>query len=218
MIELENLGISEVARRRIFPEFTFQFTAQQLCFLCKCLSETMSIDGNMAEIGCEYGQTTVFLNNYIDDLGLSHKKYFSIDTFSGFSEADVTFEVEGRSKRKDFYKGFSENRKEWYERTMEINKVRRVDVIEADINEFDLHSLGPLSFALLDVDLYRPTKKALPELYELLSPGGVLVVDDCDSSNYFWDGAYQAYIEFVESRGITPRIIYKKLGVIRKTA
>ncbi|MPZ40311.1 MAG: hypothetical protein GEU95_20080 [Rhizobiales bacterium] len=27
------------------------------------------------------------------------------------------------------------------------------------------------------MDLYRPMKKAMPELYDVLSPGGIIVVD-----------------------------------------
>jgi len=215
---LDELEVSEITKRRLFPEYRFQFSAQQLCFFCKCLSDTKDIRGDVAEIGCEYGHTTIFLNNYLDNLIGEKKRYFALDTFSGFSETDISFEVENRSKTRYFYEGFRENRKEWFMKTMDINKAKRVEVIEADINDFNLQGLGHLSFVLLDVDLYRPTKKALPELYEALSPGGILIVDDCDPSNFCWDGAYQAYIEFTKIAGVTPRIIHQKLGLIRKPA
>ncbi|SDY56802.1 Macrocin-O-methyltransferase (TylF) [Lysobacter sp. yr284] len=207
---------SELARQRVFPEHRFQFSAHQLCFMCKCLSDTRDLDGAIVEIGCEYGHTTVFLNNYIDDLVGQDRPYYAIDTFSGFTESDVRFEADNRGKQGIAYQDFKENRKDWFERTLRINRIRRVRAIEADINEFDLPSLGPLSFVLLDVDLYRPTRKALPELYEMLRPGGVIVVDDCNPASNQWDGAYQAYIEFVRARNITPRIMYNKLGVLRK--
>ncbi|MCW0447183.1 TylF/MycF family methyltransferase [Xanthomonas sacchari] len=210
--------ISELVKQRLFPEHRFQYSAQQLCFLCKCISDTKSLAGNIAEIGCEYGHTTVFLNNYISDLAGHNKTYFAIDTFAGFTESDVLFEVENRSKEGIAFDDFKENRKEWFERTMKINNITRVNVIEADINVLDLTSIGILSFVLLDVDLYRPTKKAIPELYEILSPGGILIVDDCNPTSTKWDGAYQAYIEFVESINATPRIRHGKLGVIHKLA
>jgi O-methyltransferase len=210
------LGMSELTRRRLFPEHRFQFSVHQLCFLCKCLSDTKNIEGNIAEIGCEYGHTTVFLNNYVNDLVGKDRTYFAIDTFSGFTESDVSFEVENRFKGQLHYDDFRENHKEWFERAMEINGAARVKVIEADINDFNLRSLGPLSFVLLDVDLYRPTKKALPELYDMLCPGGILIVDDCNPTQIKWDGAYQAYIEFIESINATPRIVHHKLGLVRK--
>jgi O-methyltransferase len=216
MSNLDGIEISELTRQRLFPDHRFQFSAQQLCFLCKCLSDTRTLDGGIAELGCEYGHTTVFLNNYIDDLVGPDKTYYAIDTFSGFTPSDVRFELENRAKEGIAYDNFKENRKEWFETTMRMNKANRVRVIEADINEYDLTSLGPLSFVLLDVDLYRPTRKALPELYSMLRPGGILIVDDCNPTQAHWDGAYQAYIEFVESLNATPRIMHRKLGVIRK--
>ena len=218
MTNFDDTGLAELTRQRLFPEHRFQFSAQQLCFLCKCLSDTKNIDGGIVEIGCEYGHTTIFLNNYINDLTGANRTYFAIDTFAGFTQADVSFETGSRFKGALDYEDFRENRKEWFERTMEINRATRVKVIEADINEFDVRSLGPLSFVLLDVDLYRPTKKALPELYEMLRPGGILIVDDCNPTQIKWDGAFQAYFEFIRSINATPRIVHHKLGMVRKPA
>lgn len=91
-------------------------------------------------------------------------------------------------------------------------------VNRSDINKFDLTTIGPISFSLLDVDLYRPTHKALQELYEVLSPGGIIVVDDCDSSDIRWDGSDQAYKEFMNEIDQAPQISHGKLGVIKKPA
>ncbi len=99
---------------------------------------------------------------------------------------------------------------------MRQNNITGICSIETDVNEYDLTTLGPLSFVLLDVDLYRPIRKALPELYQVLSPGGIMVVDDCDPSSDRWDGSDQAYKEFMEERSLPSQIIYGKLGIIRK--
>lgn len=144
------------------------------------------------------------------------KSYFAIDTFSGFVADDIRFEVADRGKTKDLITGFQANKKKWFDGTMQQNNITRVRSIEADVNEYDLTTLGPLSFTLLDVDLYRPMKKALQELYEVLSPGGIIVVDDCDASNIRWDGSDQAYKEFMKERNQFVQIIHGKLGVIRK--
>jgi len=66
--------------------------------------------------------------------------------------------------------------------------------------------------------LYRPMKKALPELYQVLSPNGIIVVDDCDSKNIQWDGSDQAYKEFMIERGLPIQIMHSKLGIIKKNA
>ncbi len=99
---------------------------------------------------------------------------------------------------------------------MDQNALVGVRSIQADVNEYDLTALGPLSFVLLDVDLYRPMKKSLKELYEILSPGGIMIVDDCDSKDIRWDGSGQAYREFMKEINEAPRVVHGKLGEVRK--
>lgn len=169
----------------------------------------------MAEIGCADGSTTVFLNKFIDAQNI-HKDYYAFDTFSGFVAEDIELEVVDRGKSADLFTGFQANKKKWFDGTMQQNNISRVRSIETDVNKYDMKTLGPLSFVLLDIDLYRPIKKALPEIYEVLSPNGIIVVDDCDSSNNPFDGSDQAYKEFMKERDLAPQIIHSKLGIIRK--
>ena len=146
------------------------------------------------------------------------KTYYAIDTFVGFIAEDVAFEVSNRGKTKDLFTGFHANKKKWFDGTMQDNNINRVRSIETDVNKYDLRTLGSLSFVIVDVDLYRPTKKSLHELYEVLSPSGIIVVDDCDYSNIRWDGANQAYKEFMKERSHSTQIIHGKLGIVRRDA
>lgn len=204
-------------RKFFFPKYLTSFTAPQLCFLCRCIEDTKDVEGAIAEIGCYWGHATVFLNNYMDAQNI-HKTYYAIDTFSGFVSEDIEFEIANRGKQKDLFAIFENNNKKWFDITMKENNINRVHSIEADVNKFDLRTLSPLSFALLDVDLYKPTKKSLNELYTVLNPGGIIVVDDCDSSDMRWDGSDQAYKEFMKERNQSTQIILGKLGIIRKDA
>ena len=54
---------------------------------------------------------------------------------------------------------------------------------------------------------------SLKAVYERSAPGGVIVVDDCKPGNTF-DGAYQAYCEFIGERKLTSLIVHDKLGII----
>ena len=74
-----------------------------------------------------------------------------------------------------------------------------VRALIADAAKFDYASLGPIAFCLLDVDLYIPTREALPKIYKQLSPGGVMIIDDCKPGGD-WDGALQAYQEYCADR------------------
>ncbi len=144
------------------------------------------------------------------------KKYYALDTFSGFVEEDIQFEVNNRNKNKKLFKHFRLNKQKWFDGTIKQNKINRVVSIQADVNHYDLTTLGPFSFVLLDVDLYRPIKKALKELYQELTPGGIIVVDDCDADNVAWDGSDQAYKEFMDERNEPVKIVHNKLGIVRK--
>lgn len=204
-------------RRYFFPKYLYNFTPPQLCFLCRCVEDTKDVPGTIAEIGCANGLTSVFLNKYMSEQGIE-RPYVAIDTFAGFVAEDVQYEVDNRGKQKKLFNRFQVNSRKWYDRTLRDNGVSRVRSVQADVNKFDMAALGPLSFVLLDVDLYRPIKKCLPELYGLLSPGGIMVVDDCDAGHIRWDGADQAYKEFMAGLGRRADILYGKLGIIRKEA
>ncbi len=202
-------------RRYFFPRYSYNFTPPQLIFLCNCIEETRNIPGSIVEVGCANGRTTIFLNKYMNAQNID-KKYFALDTFSGFVEEDIQFEVDNRKKDKKLFKHFRINKKKWFDGTIKQNKIDRVESIQTDVNNFDLTTLGPFSFVLLDVDLYRPIKKALKELYQGLVPGGIIVVDDCDADNLAWDGSDQAYKEFMDKLKQPAQIEHNKLGIIKK--
>ena len=202
-------------RRYFFPRYLYNFTPPQLCFLCRCIEDTKHISGAISEIGCSIGSSTVFLNKYLDAQNIC-KEYYALDSFSGFLDEDINFEVAKRGKARGQFSAFQINKKKWFDETMRMNGITRVHSIEADVNQYDLTTLGPLSFSLLDVDLYRPMKKALHELYEVLSPGGIIVVDDCTTANNTCDGSDQAYREFMKEKNLPEQIIHGKLGLIRK--
>jgi hypothetical protein len=54
-----------------------------------------------------------------------------------------------------------------------------------------------ISILRLDTDWYSSTKHELEHLYDRLSPGGVLIIDDYGS----WEGARKATEEFLERTG-----------------
>lgn len=62
--------------------------------------------------------------------------------------------------------------------------------------------LGPIALLRLDGDWYESTKVCLDNLYPLLSPGGILILDD-----YFcWEGCRKATDEYRAAHCITPPI------------
>ncbi|MDQ4142586.1 MAG: TylF/MycF family methyltransferase, partial [Actinomycetota bacterium] len=201
--------------RAFFYRYEYMFSPRQLCFLCSSVSEVRDVEGSVVEIGCAFGHTAVFLNEHMDHEGID-KRYVCVDTFSGFTPSDVAFERQIRGKNVEGLDVFfSTNKRKWFEFTLDINGIDRAEVIEADIAALDIAQLGPVAFCLIDVDLYLPVRAALTGVFDILSPGGMIVVDDC-FDHQLYDGAYHAYTEFTAAQGLPTTVVLGKLGVIRK--
>lgn len=200
--------------RSLFSLYRYMFSPNQLVFLTQCLAETRDVSGSCAEIGCAQGRTTAFLRKFMDENGIV-KDYYAIDTFGGFVPEHVDYEAERRGKDRVISQIFTNNKRAWFDYALKISEVDSVRSVECDATKFDFDRIGPIAFALLDVDLYLPIKDILPKLYRNLSPGGIIVVDDCMPHD-LWDGALAAYHEFVANSALQPDIRHEKLGIIRK--
>jgi O-methyltransferase len=206
-------GTAQVGRH-FLAGFPYSFRPAQLAALCALIDETGEVPGTFVEVGVFFGHTTLWVNKHLADRG-RYPTYFAIDTFRGFTDADVT--VERSRGRTDVYDDFGVNSQKLYRLTLERNEVHNVTTIEADAATFDYRKVAPVAFALLDADLYRPMSAAITGLWEQLSPGGIIVCDDCNPDANKWDGARQAYEEFCANRGAPLEVIETKLGVIRRS-
>lgn len=191
----------------------YNFSPAQLGFLCDCIDGSVHLPGPILEIGCFVGCTTVWLNKHMH-AAKTEKPHIAIDTFSGFTEADIKYEVQQRGKSgRQMREGFAYNSQRWFDKTIEVNQIRRVKSIQGDASELDYTPYRNISFALIDVDLYLPVKKTLERIWPLMAQGGIIVVDDCVAGQCY-DGALQAYCEFMEHEGLPQKIVHTKLGLI----
>lgn len=195
-----------------FNRYEYMFSPEELCFLCSCITKTRNLPGPILEVGCAMGNTTVFLNKHMDYSKIE-KQYICIDTFSGFTQTDIKHEISRGKDLTILNTEFKMNSQKWFDRTMQINGISRVKSFQADIGQFEFKETKDISFCLIDVDLYIPVKLALEKTYKLMDNGGIIVVDDC-WQNQIYDGAYQAYIEFVSTHNLPKKIVLGTLGVI----
>jgi macrocin-O-methyltransferase TylF-like protien len=196
------------------PTYRYNIEPIQLALLVNECERLKSSAGNIVEIGVARGLTTRFLCEHITSQGLEKTlTLYAIDTFDSFTRVDLEFEVKERGKSLAELEGFSYNDLEVWRKN--FARYPFVKAVKADCSSVDYGAIAPIKIALLDVDLYLPTKKTLPKLYASMIEGGVILVDDIlDKSVY--DGAYQAYMEFCADLGITPHVVGNKCGVIYK--
>ncbi|MBY0576047.1 MAG: TylF/MycF family methyltransferase [Gallionellaceae bacterium] len=199
--------------RFFLPVMKFDMSISQLNFIVNTL-DAIANDGAVLEIGVGGGATSVVINNFMKSKSI-RRHFYAIDTFSGFAPEDILYEKDHRGKT-DNYLYYRSNSKEWYSKTLIAHGIKDATVFQADAKEFDYSVIGPLAFCLFDVDLYKPTESVLPRLYEILIPGGVIIVDDCSLEPSIYDGAGEAYREFCAKMGFKEERVHEKLGVIRK--
>lgn len=195
------------------PRYEYNVEPAELAFLINVIDRTRHLDGKIAEIGVARGMTTVFLNEHLTSIG-DPRPYLCVDTFSGFTDGDVAYEVSRRGKRASVYNGFTYLDREVFAR--DLAPYERVVVMQQDCNLLTAADLGPVSVALLDVDLYQPTLHALGVLFEVLQPGGIILVDDVKPGSIY-DGAHAAYEEFCRLRGLSQHIVGTKGGALFKS-
>ena len=217
MIKSIIIEIKEIIKKVLFkytklgsPTYSYNLEPSQLAEIIISLNKVKNLEGSICEIGVARGLTTMFICEHIKNFK-SIPNYYCIDTFDSFVEDDINFEIEKRNKKKSELKGFSYNHyKSWKENFKHFHFVQ---AIQTDIKKFDFSQIKPIKFALLDVDLYLPTLAALREIKENMSKGGIVIVDDVMKNNS-WDGAHQAFYEFIKENSLNFKLVGNKCGVI----
>lgn len=65
------------------------------------------------------------------------------------------------------------------------------------------HEVGPVCVLRLDGDWYQSTKVCLESLYDLVVPGGFVIIDDYG----YWEGCRRAVDEFLASRALDVTLV-----------
>jgi predicted O-methyltransferase YrrM len=215
MFNLRELWKKLIFRHTPFGAPTYPYTSDpiELALLVMEMERLRTDSGVILEVGVARGMTTRFLAEH--SRRSTNDKIIALDTFASFTKRDLDYEIKYRGKRAAEMIGFGYNDfARWKRNFGDLLSI--VTPIQADCAEFDYSTLGPIKLAYLDVDLYLPTKAALPKIFDGLISGGVVFVDDVASSNGGYDGAYQAYMEFCDSHNMSPKIHGGKCGEIRK--
>jgi len=158
------------------------------------------VAGDFLEAGVCQGGASIFLRALQVAHGQSHRRTWLADSFEGLPvpshEADLDYD-------------FSESRQPWlaFSRAAVEDNFRTYDLLSDEVVFLpgwfrDTLADAPVpSLAILrvDADLYESTRDVLVSLYDRVTPGGFVVIDDYEA----FAPCRRAVQEFRQARGIT---------------
>lgn len=141
------------------------------------VSQTIAYDveGDLVEVGCNQGQSSVLIAKVISDFG-SSKQLHVFDSFEGLPPAS---DVDGASYRE----GDLATSEEVLVHNFKLHGLRLPIIHKGWFKDTLADGLPKkISFAYLDGDLYDSIMISLENVYPRLSKGGICLVDDyCDT-------------------------------------
>lgn len=163
------------------------------------------IPGDLCETGVWRGGCCIFMLASLINFGDSSRAIWACDSFEGLPKPDAsTYPAD---------LGYDLSQNDYLSVPLEA--------VKANIERFSLPSdrvkfvkgwfkdslpsapIGQLSMLRLDGDLYESTMDAITALYDKVSRGGFIIVDDYGA----WEPCKKAITDFRRSRGITDEIV-----------
>lgn len=175
-----------------------------------------AVPGDVMEVGCSVGGTACIASRIVARHA-AHKRYICCDTFSGF--VPEQFAADAAQGTPASVAGlFASNDEALVRRILDLHGCPDVVLLQGDISALPETALPErLSVVLLDVDLEIPTYDGLRKLYPRLSPGGVILVDDCSQEPAQRWRAWHGFRRFCEEQGLEPRMDHG-FGVVERAA
>ena len=197
---MSNDWLSTLAKNRAHV----MISADDLESLLRCLASVSELPGDVAELGCNVGDTSVVIATAMLAL-MPGKRLHVFDTFTGLpqrtTEDGACSCLEG---------AFSATEDDVANRF--ITDGLQPPVIHKGLFSAIADYPPQLSFVFLDGDLYHSILDGLTAVYPRMIPGGVIVVHDCTNPEF--PGVRRACSEFLSAR---PEVIEASgdLGIIR---
>jgi hypothetical protein len=179
-------------------------SAGKLRLYLDAIHRTRELSGAVVEIGCNVCGTSSLGRQMLRKQG-SDRRYVCVDTFAGFVEEQHADDVE-RGNPGSKAGAFGASDIHLARRVLKLHGAADVELIEADICRLDPEEL-PVEISVVAVSLknYQPIYAALEKIWPRMSPGGVVLVDDCGEGAATWR-AGEAFEAFTAERGIERRI------------
>ena len=162
-----------------------------------------NIAGSIAEVGVFKGTTARLFHDFFSD-----KEILLFDTFEGFDQRDISHMKESSKENlasKTVFNSSLESVQDF------VGNSESVKLIPGYFPETTRGIDPENQYALvhLDADLYSPQFSGLGYFYPRMTPGGVIIIHDCNNE---FTGSKRALNEFFLNKPETPIIIPDKSG------
>lgn len=173
---------------------------------------TDGVPGDFIETGVWRGGATIFMRAALKVLGVKDRVVWAADSFEGLPEPDAEkFPLEAKAYKSaamtKYYKhlavGLEEVERNFAAYGMLDGQVRFLKGWFKDT--LPSAPIERLAIMRLDGDYYESTRDALTNLYDKLSPGGYVIIDDYGEDS--WTYCRKAVDEFREQRGIADPLV-----------
>lgn len=165
--------------------------------LLELVDAVAGVQGDIAECGVFRGGTLIPMALYLRQNGM-RKQIFGLDSFEGFGE-DVSIDIKlgGAPDVEKRPGGFNSTSYEFVARRAEALGFGAGLTIIKGYFDHTLKQLEGRRFSLvhLDCDIYESYKCCLEFFYPLMSPGGIVLIDEYDDPP--WPGCRKAVDEFL---------------------
>jgi len=173
--------------------------------------ENNNIEGDLVECGVWKGGSMFIAAKRLLQHKSNKRELYLFDTFEGMSEPG-SFDKSSvqNDTAKNLLDKVDKNNGDniWcYSTENEVSEtmsasgypMSKIHLIKGKVEDTLPHpGIKSIAILRLDTDWYESTKHELEHLYDILVPGGVLLIDDYGH----WDGARKAVDEFFKSRNI----------------
>lgn len=180
--------------------------AARLDNLQRCVESVLQDDvpGDLIETGVWRGGAVIFMRGVLKAYGVTDRRVWAADSFKGLPAPDGEKYPHDKHLHLEQYDQLAISRTE-VERNFERYQLLddQVGFLEGWFRDtLPRAPIERLAVLRLDGDLYESTTDALTNLYDRLSPGGYVIVDD-----YSIPACKQAVQDFRQARGITDDIV-----------
>jgi len=203
LVRQGRLNASVREEGRDWPLFGFSMAGhRRIENVQRCIEDVVAagVPGDLIETGVWRGGMTIFMRGVLKAYGITDRTVWVADSFEGLPAptsqgdgwdlSDVSYLKVSLDQVKENFRKFGllddqvKFLKGWFKDTLPNAPITRLAILR------------------LDGDMYSSTMDALRCLYDKVSPGGYVIVDDY----YSWPSCKQAVSDFLAERKLNPTI------------